>query len=62
MLAYVAHACLTLPSPFLRLGSDGAVMMVAYTIMLLFIMGQKSFYLDLFTTIGKSSLAQSEGN
>jgi len=37
-----------LHSPFLRLGLEGGIMFVVYFWMLLFIMGQKTFYLDLF--------------
>lgn len=62
MLAYAAHVYLRLPSPFFRLILDGFVMIAAYAIVLLFVMGQKGFYFDLVKTIGKSSLAQSEAN
>jgi O-antigen/teichoic acid export membrane protein len=55
MAAYAVSSYLNVASPFFRLVLEGAVMMVAYAAMLLFVMGQKNFYLDLFKAMGNSS-------
>ena len=60
--AYLTHVYLMLPAAFFRLVLEGAVMMFAYAAMLLFLMGQKNFYLELFKTLGKSSSMPSEGD
>jgi hypothetical protein len=46
---------LRMPGPFFALLLDGVVMAVSYAGVLLFIMGQRTFYLDLLKSIGKSS-------
>ncbi len=48
-----------LQSPFLRLAVDGSVMAVVYPCMLLFVMGQKSLYLDLLQSVGIMSAPSS---
>jgi hypothetical protein len=53
--AYAAHIHLSSLSPFFRLVSEGVLMMIVYAAMLLFIMGQKNFYLELFKAIGTPS-------
>jgi O-antigen/teichoic acid export membrane protein len=58
ILAYVAHSCLRMPGPFFALLLDGVVMAVSYAGVLLFIMGQRTFYLDLLKSIGKSSSSE----
>ena len=60
MIAYVAHVYLSSLSPFFRLASEGAVMMIVYAAMLLFVMGQKDFYRELFKAIGNPSSMPSE--
>ena len=60
MIAYVAHVYLSSLSPFFRLALEGAVMMIVYAAMLLFVMGQKDFYRELFKAIGNPSSMPSE--
>jgi PST family polysaccharide transporter len=43
-------------SPLVRLLLEGSVMLCIYCLMLLLVMGQKAFYLDLFAALRKSSL------
>jgi PST family polysaccharide transporter len=59
-LAYAAHVLSALQSPFTRLVVDGGVMMVVYAGMLLFVMGQKSAYLELLKAIGTISSPSSD--
>ena len=57
--AYTAHSYLSaLQSPFFRLVVEGTVMMAAYPCMLLFVMGQKAFYLELLKAIVTSPAPQ----
>lgn len=59
VLAYAALASLSpLQSPFFRLVVECGVMMTAYPCMLLFVMGQKAFYLDLLKAIATSPSPQ----
>jgi len=54
--AYAVHRYAgPLQSPFLRLAVAGSVMAVVYPFMLLFVMGQKSQYLDLLRSLGMTS-------
>jgi len=43
-------------SPLVRLLLEGSVMLCIYCLMLLLVMGQRAFYLDLFAALRKSSL------
>jgi O-antigen/teichoic acid export membrane protein len=43
-------------SPLVRLLLEGSVMLSIYCLMLLLVLGQRTFYLDLFATLRKSSL------
>ena len=55
VLAYAAHSYLSpLQSPFFRLVVECTVMMAVYPCMLLFVMGQKNFYLELLKAIGNT--------
>jgi PST family polysaccharide transporter len=57
----VQHYCGQLPSPILRLLLGGGVMLLVYVCMLLFVLGQKKFYVDLLRGLkGPSSLALKE--
>jgi PST family polysaccharide transporter len=47
----VLHGIGQLPSPIVRLLVAGGVMVTAYAGILLFVMGQKKFYSDLFQTL-----------
>jgi O-antigen/teichoic acid export membrane protein len=60
--AYAASVYLSLSSPFFRLVTEGGVMMLVYAITLLFVMGQRNFYFELFKAIGTSSSKPSEVN
>ena len=59
-LAYAVHILSALQSPFIRLVVDGSVMMLVYAGMLLFVMGQKSAYLELLKAIGTISSPSSD--
>src|SRR5262249_41995109 len=45
-------------SPFLRLVIEGGIMLSAYYLMLLLVMGQRAFYLDLLNALRKPSLPE----
>jgi O-antigen/teichoic acid export membrane protein len=55
IVAYAVHFSLHLPALLLALVIDGLVMGAAYAGVLLFVMGQREFYLDLLKVIGRSS-------
>ena len=59
-LAYAAHILSARQSPFIRLVVDGSVMMLVYGGMLLFVMGQKSVYLELLKAIRTISSPSSD--
>jgi uncharacterized membrane protein HdeD (DUF308 family) len=49
-IAYALHMFVgRLESAFIRLALDSAVMAASYSVMLLFVMGQKEFYFDLLS-------------
>jgi O-antigen/teichoic acid export membrane protein len=48
-------------SPFVRLAIEGSIMLSVYYLMLLLVMGQRAFYLDLLVTLRKSSLPELPG-
>ncbi|HVO63567.1 MAG TPA: lipopolysaccharide biosynthesis protein [Terriglobales bacterium] len=57
----VRAACGDFLSPMPRLALEGSVLVVTFAVMLLFVAGQKSFYVDLFCGLIKRSSVQSEG-
>jgi PST family polysaccharide transporter len=55
-ITFVVQFCFGWGSPFLRVIFGGCLMVGIYCVMLLFVMGQRAFYLDLLEALRKSTL------